>query len=249
MSPPCGPTRSFPWTTYPDLLLNSTLSLSHFLSNIVVISLPPGPLGNFSDEMDALLSCCPDDGTSLVVLGDFNTPPEKLHSPELIDFFSTSDLTLSPSPLTHRAGNQLNLVLTRSCRTSVLSVTLLTVSDHHAVTFTLPLKLSTSLSQTSQGHQLSQPEPPLSPLLFCPHIIHRFTEEASSTLLSSLSSSEDTLCPLTSRPADHLSSHRLSESLRTNRSELRAAEDHPDVHHLLSDFSSTLSAAKSVLSI
>ena len=35
-SSPCGPTRSFPWATYPDLLCNSTLSLSHFLSNLTL---------------------------------------------------------------------------------------------------------------------------------------------------------------------------------------------------------------------
>ena len=34
----------------------------------------------FFDEMDALLSFSPDDGTPIVVLGDFKIHPAKLHS-------------------------------------------------------------------------------------------------------------------------------------------------------------------------
>ena len=63
----------------------------------------------------------------------------RLQSNDLItNCFTTFDLTLSPSPPTHRAGNQLNLVLTRSCCTLALSVTPLPVSDHHFVAFSLP---------------------------------------------------------------------------------------------------------------
>jgi len=49
-------------------------------------------------------------------------------------------MTLTPSPSTHRAGNQVDLVFTRSCDTSALSVTPLPLSDHHFVAFSLPLK-------------------------------------------------------------------------------------------------------------
>ena len=117
--------------------------------SIVVIYFPPGPLRDFNDEMDALLSCFPEDGTPIVILGDFNILPEKLHSPELTNFFTTFDLTLTPSPPTHRAGNQLDLIFTRSCGTSALSVTPLPVSDHHFVDFSLPLKSSPSLLSSS----------------------------------------------------------------------------------------------------
>jgi exonuclease III len=57
--------------------------------------------------MDALLSCFSENGTPLIILGDFNILPEKLHSPELTNFFATFDSTLSPSP-THRARNLLD---------------------------------------------------------------------------------------------------------------------------------------------
>ena len=45
--------------------------------NIVVIYRPPGLLGDFLDEMDVLLTLFPEDGTPLVLLGDFNIQPEK----------------------------------------------------------------------------------------------------------------------------------------------------------------------------
>ena len=69
-----------------------------FKFNIVVIYRPPGFLCDFFDEMDALLSCSPDDGTPLVVLGDFNIPSKKLRPPEFIDFFSTFDISLGQEP-------------------------------------------------------------------------------------------------------------------------------------------------------
>ncbi|KAK0142387.1 hypothetical protein N1851_019831 [Merluccius polli] len=90
-----------------------TLSIKLY---IVVIYRPP--------EMDALLSCFPEDGTPLVVLGDFNIQPEKLHSPELTDFFTTFDLTLSPSPPTHRARNQLRYPGTLLLHSLCLTITL-----------------------------------------------------------------------------------------------------------------------------
>jgi len=36
--------------------------------------------------MDALLSCFAENGTPLVILGDFNIQPEKLQSPESLTF-------------------------------------------------------------------------------------------------------------------------------------------------------------------
>ncbi|KAK3549325.1 hypothetical protein QTP70_034551 [Hemibagrus guttatus] len=39
---------------------------------IIVIYRPPGPLGDFLEEMDTLLSVFPSDSTPLTVLGDFH---------------------------------------------------------------------------------------------------------------------------------------------------------------------------------
>ncbi|KAK0133337.1 hypothetical protein N1851_031154 [Merluccius polli] len=91
---------------------------------------------------------------------------------------------------------------------------------------------STSLPPTP--HILSKPEISLSPTLASSVLSslpspEQFsllsTEEASSTLLSSLSSSLDSLCPLFSRLARSSPPPPwLSESLQACRTELRAAE-------------------------
>ncbi|KAK3550304.1 hypothetical protein QTP86_024283 [Hemibagrus guttatus] len=51
---------------------------------IIVIYRPPGPLGNFLDEMDTLLSAFPSDSTPLTALGDFKLPSDKFHSSGLL---------------------------------------------------------------------------------------------------------------------------------------------------------------------
>ena len=47
---------------------------------ILVLCCPPGPLGCFLDELDTLLSSLPEDGTPVILLGDFNVPPESHQS-------------------------------------------------------------------------------------------------------------------------------------------------------------------------
>ena len=153
---------------------------------IAVIYRPPGPIRDFFNEMDALLSCFPEDGTPLIVLGDFNIQPEKLHS---------SKLTFSSH-------------LTAPC-----------------VAFSLPLKSSTSLPPSphivTSCHNLKS----LSPSTLASTVLSSLpspeqfsllsTEEASSTLRFSLLSSLDSLCPLTSRPAQSSPPPTwLSKSLR-----------------------------------
>ena len=124
-----------------------------------------------------------------------------------------------------------DLIFTRSCGTSSLCHPL-PVSDHHFVAFSLPLKFSPSLLSPSQSPaavtlSLSLPLrlPQLSSLPSVEQFSQLSTEEASDTMLSSLSSSLDSLCPFHSRPAQSSTPPPwLSESLRSYRAELRAAE-------------------------
>ena len=80
-SHPHGPTRSFPWTTYLDLLFEfHAVSVTlPFKLNIVVIYHTTGPLCDFFDEMDALLGSCTDDGSSLSWVT--STSPQRNYSP------------------------------------------------------------------------------------------------------------------------------------------------------------------------
>ena len=80
--------------------------------------------------MDALHSCFPEDGKPLMSWVT-STSYQKLHSPDITDFFTSFVLTLSPLPPTSGAGNQFDLIYTRSSLVPRLSVTLLPVSDHH----------------------------------------------------------------------------------------------------------------------
>ncbi len=84
-----------------------------------------------------LLSTFPEDGTPLVILGDFNI---HLDNPRL----QTSTLLLASFDLkrvltmaTHKSGNQLDLIYTRHCSTEHVLVTPLHTSDHFLLTLNL----------------------------------------------------------------------------------------------------------------
>ncbi|KAF4072136.1 hypothetical protein AMELA_G00270780 [Ameiurus melas] len=80
----------------------------------LVVYRPPGQLGKFIDEFDTLLSTIPDDGTPLLVLGDFNIHLDKAHSADFLALLSTFDLKQFTTPATHKAGKQLDLILTQN---------------------------------------------------------------------------------------------------------------------------------------
>ncbi|XP_036373370.1 uncharacterized protein LOC118770070 isoform X2 [Megalops cyprinoides] len=85
------------------------------------------PIGLFIDELDMLLSSLPD--TPLILLGDFNIQPESTLTASMLSLLPSFSLTLSPSSATHKAGNQLDLVLTKNCATSHFMVTPLHMSS------------------------------------------------------------------------------------------------------------------------
>ncbi|XP_071213820.1 uncharacterized protein [Salvelinus alpinus] len=240
---------------------------SHFKLNILIIYRPPGSLGEFINELDALISSFPEDGSPLTVLGDFNLPTSTFDSFLSASFplLSSFDLTLSPSPPTHKAGNTLDLIFTRCCSSTNHIATPLQVSDHYLVSFSQ--SLSSNTSHTAPTRMVSRRPNicSLSPATLCSSILSSLPsaqtfsnlspDSASSTLLSSLSASFDSLCPLSSRPArSSPPAPWLDDSLRAHRTGLRAAErkwrktrlpaDLASFHSLLSTFSSSVSAAK-----
>ncbi|KAM9552834.1 uncharacterized protein ACWYII_034860 [Salvelinus alpinus] len=241
---------------------------SPFKLNILIIYRLPGSLGEFINELDALISSFPEDGSPLTVLGDFNLPTSTFDSFLSASFFpllSSFDLTLSPSPPTHKAGNTLDLIFTRCCSSTNLIATPLQVSDHYLVSFSLSLSSNTSHTAPTRMVSRRPNLRSLSPATLSSSILSSLPsaqtfsnlspDSASSTLLSSLSASFDSLCPLSSRPARSSSpAPWLDDSLRAHRTGLRAAErkwrktrlpaDLASFHSLLSTFSSSVSAAK-----
>ncbi|XP_064158769.1 uncharacterized protein LOC135236382 isoform X4 [Anguilla rostrata] len=235
---------------------------------IVVIYRPPGPLGNFIDELDILLSSFPEDGTPLILLGDFNLHLETSQSSAVLHLLHSFDLSLQSSPPTHKAGNLLDLVFLRNSPCTDITVTPLHTSDHHFVSFSLPLAPShppssptptvsvrrnlCSLSTSSLASSVTAALPPLESFTTLP------TDSASTSLLSSLTSALDSLCPTVSRPTRPSPPRPwMSNAIRTSRVGLRAAErkwrtsrDASDLsayQSLLAAFSSTVTAAKNEL--
>ncbi|KAK3537085.1 hypothetical protein QTP70_002098 [Hemibagrus guttatus] len=108
---------------------------------IIVIYRPPGPLGDFLEEMDTLLSVFPSDSTPLTVLGDFNLPSDKLHSSGLLALLNSFSLSFNCCPPTHKEENVLDLVFTHLYPATDMTATPLHISDHHLVSFTITLPI------------------------------------------------------------------------------------------------------------
>ncbi|KAK3561324.1 hypothetical protein QTP86_030626 [Hemibagrus guttatus] len=200
---------------------------------IIVIYHPPGPLGDFLEEMDTLLSVFPSDSTPLTVLGDFNLPSDKLHSSGLLALLNSFSLSFNSCPPTHKEGNILDLVFTHPSPATDMTATPLHISDHHLVSFTitlpvLPKRNSQHLSLTRQNLHSICPSSVASCTLSSLPDHKSFSslplDSATDTLLSSLSSTMDLLCPLSTIHRKNSSTAPwLSDVLRNNQRELRSA--------------------------
>ncbi|KAM9470369.1 putative RNA-directed DNA polymerase from transposon X-element isoform 2-T2 [Clarias gariepinus] len=232
--------------------------------HILVIYRPPGSLGNFLDEMDILLSLFPSANTPLTVLGDFNLPSDKLQSSFLLPLLNSFSLTLNSCPPTHKAGNSLDLVFCRPSPVTDITTIPLHKSDHYLVSFTITLPIlckpnHQNVSFTRKNlHSVSPSSVSSYTLSFLPDpdsFSSLPLETATETFLSSLSSSIDLLCPLSSKPRKmSCPAPWLSDVLRNNRRELRTAErrwkksqldaDLISYQTLLSKFSCDVTSAK-----
>ncbi|KAK3505566.1 hypothetical protein QTP70_005257, partial [Hemibagrus guttatus] len=200
---------------------------------IIVIYCPPGPLGDFLEEMDTLLSVFPSDSTPLTVLGDFNLPSDKLHSSGLLALLNSFSLSFNICPPTHKEGNVLDLVFTHPSPATDMTATPLHISDHHLVSFTITLPIlpkhnSQHLSLTHQNLHSISPSSVASCTLSSLPDHDSFSslplDSATDTLLSSLSSTMDLLCPLsTIRKKNCSTAHWLSDVPCNNQRELRSA--------------------------
>ncbi|KAK2904419.1 hypothetical protein Q8A73_011076 [Channa argus] len=200
---------------------------------VIVIYRPPGQLGNFCYELDMLLSHFPEDGTPLIVMGDLNIHPQKPKAADVFALVNTFDLSLVSTPPTHKAGNNLDLILTRNCTTDNILVTPLHVSDHFFIQLTVliprpsqsPPTLVTfrrnlrSLNPDRFSSLVSATLPPTQDLSICD------ADAATDSLCNTLSSCLDCLCPMSSRPARLSPSNPwLTDGIRKQRTTLRSAE-------------------------
>ncbi len=201
---------------------------------IVVIYRPPGQiLAPFLEELDGLLSSFMEDGTPLLVFGDFNIHLEKPYATDFHSLLASFDLKRLTTTSTHKSGNQLDLIYTRDCTADNILVQPLHISDHFFIKFTLhfttrvpptplPVTFRRNLRSLSPSHLSSVVSSSLpSPT----HFSSLDVNAATDTLCSTLTTCLDDICPLSSRPAWTAPSNPwLSDVLREHRTRLRAAE-------------------------
>ncbi len=232
---------------------------------IVVIYRPPGQiLAPFLEELDGLLSSFMEDGTPLLVFGDFNIHLEKPYATDFHSLLASFDLKRLTNTSTHKSGNQLDLIYTRDCTADNILVQPLHISDHFFIKFTLhfairvpptplPVTFRRNLRSLSPSHLSSVVSSSLpSPT----HFSSLDVNAATDTLCSTLTTCLDDICPLSSRPARTAPSNPwLSDVLREHRTRLRAAErkwrksnepsDLSMYQSFLSSFSAEVHTAKS----
>ncbi len=231
---------------------------------IVVIFRPPGQiLAPFLEELDGLLSSFMEDGTPLLVFGDFNIHLEKPYATDFHSLLASFDLKRLTTTSTHKSGNQLDLIYTRDCTADNILVQPLHISDHFFIKFTLhfttrvpPTPLPVTFRQNLRSLSPSHLSSVVSSSLPSPtHFSSLDVNAATDTLCSTLTTCLD-ICPISSRPARTAPSNPwLSDVLREHRTRLRAAErkwwksnepsDLSMYQSFLSSFSAEVHTAKS----
>ncbi len=139
LSKPLLRSNNWEYSTYTPLCNNYLLE-SHANTvtgpvklHVVVIYRPPGQLGTFLEELDGLLSSFPEDGSPLIVFGDFNIYLNKPHAVNFLSLLASFDLKRLTITSTHKSGSQLDLIYTCNCAADKILVKSLHTSDHYLI--------------------------------------------------------------------------------------------------------------------
>ncbi len=128
----------FPLCNYNSFEYHAITVIAPIKLQIVVIYHPPGQiLATFLEELDGLPYAFMEDGTPLLVFGDFNIHQEKLYATDFHSILASFDLKRLTTTSTHKSGNQLDLIYTRNCTADNILVQPLHISDHFFIKFTL----------------------------------------------------------------------------------------------------------------
>ncbi len=174
-----------------------------------------------------LLSNFPEDGTPLVLLGDFNIHLEKPQATDFNTLLTSLDLKRVSTTATHKSGNRLDLIYTRYCSTDNTLVTPLHTSDHFLITSNLTLtpNIAHAPSQVTFRRNLRSLSPSrlssmVSSALPSPLSFQHSTQTVPLTLFahSNILLRQLFFAPLSSRPARATpSAPWLSDVLREHR--------------------------------
>ncbi len=203
------------YSTYTPLCNNHSLE-SHAITvtapvklHVVVIFRPPGQLGTFLEELDGLLSSFAEDGSPLVVFGDFNIHLDKPYAANFHSLLASIDLKRLTTTSTHKSGSQLALIYTRNFVADNLLVKPLHTFDHYFITFNLhhatsepPTPLPVTFRWNDRSLAPSHLSSVVSSSLPSPtHFSALYVNAATDTLCSTWTSCLDNICPLSSGPA------------------------------------------------
>uniref|UniRef100_A0AAQ6IQI3 Reverse transcriptase domain-containing protein n=1 Tax=Anabas testudineus TaxID=64144 RepID=A0AAQ6IQI3_ANATE len=220
-----------PFSNLSSLEYHAVRITAPITAHIIVIYRPPDQLGDFCDELDMLLSQFPEDGTPLIVLGHLNIHLDKPQASDVLALLNTFDLRLVSTPPTHKAGNNLNLVLIRNCTVDDISVTPLHLSDHFFIQLTVfisrPSHSSTALETFRRNLRSLNPDQLsflVSAALPSSQVLSTYdTDAARDRLCDTLSFCLDSLCLTSTRPPS-ASNSWLTDQIREQRTVLRSAE-------------------------
>ncbi|CAM4698576.1 unnamed protein product [Leuciscus chuanchicus] len=164
------------------------------------------PLGSLLEELDVLLSSFSEDGTPLIVLGDFNIHLEKPQAADFHTLLASFDLKRVSTAATHKSGIKLDLIYTCFSSTDHTLVTPLHTSDHFlTLNLNLPQNTTHTPPQVTFRRNLLSPSrlsSLVSSTLPPPDQLSTLdTNSATDTLFSTLTPCLDNFCPLSSRPA------------------------------------------------
>ncbi len=200
----------------------------------MVIYRPPGQtLATFLEELDGLLSSFMEDGTPLLVFGDFNIHLEKPYATDFHSLLASFDLKRLTTTSMHKSGNQLDLIYTRDCTADNILVQPLDISNHFFIKFTFhfatrvpPTPLLVTFRRNLYYLSPSHLSSVVSSSLPSPtHFSSLDANAATDTLFSTLSYCLDAKCPLSSRSARTAPFNPwLSDVLHEHRTRLREAE-------------------------
>ncbi len=177
------------------------------INSHVVIYRPSGQiLGTFQEELDGLLSSFVEDGTPLLVFGDFNIHLDKPYATDFHSLLASFDLERLTTTRTHKSDNQFDLIFTRNFIADNILAEPLHITDHFFITFQshfatyvpptpLPVTFRRSLSPSHLSSVVSSSLP--SPT----HFPSLDVNAAADTLYYTLTSCPDYISPLSSRPA------------------------------------------------
>ncbi len=200
----------------------------------MVIYRPPGQtLATFLEELDGLLSSFVEDGTPLLVFGDFNIHLEKPYARDFHSLLASFDLERLTTTSTHKSGNQLDLIYTCNCTADDILDEPLHITGHFFVTLKLHFATCvppTPLLVTFRRNLRSLSPSHLSSVVS--YSLHSSTlfssldvNAAMDTLCFTLTCCLDDICPISSMPAQAAPSNSwLSDVLHEHRANLRAAE-------------------------